>query len=542
MTALFLPKMRNFYTLKDLDVNNKTVLLRCCFDVPLDSSKGALDPKRVRDDSRIKDAIPTIKYLIERNCKIILEPGWLGRPKGEDPQLTMAPVALRLQELLKEKRCLKHELRLTPNSLDGTKARSVYRNKEEVKKDASNVKEGQVLVLENVRMDAEANENDQEFSKFIASLAGANAIYVNEAEAQNHRKEATVISVPGFVLENGGKAAFGLKYENVINYIGDIAKLLEKEQRGPFVFFLSGKKIETQVGITSKISVTNSLLDKMKKGDVLIVQGAVTYTFLLANKYLNLIKEKMEEIYPIVSEYNTKLKEETAKIKKEGQYGASKLIVELSSNLQKEKSDKIKNILGLTDGQLRELIGNSFVEWKEIGEQLVFAAKVLLKAREKEVEVVLNEDHTITNNFPDRYGNLPEGSDIKNHDSALNIPEGWLGVAPGPKTLDKISEKSAKSKLLILAGPSSIEDQNVEKFSGTNLKIMAAIKKSKDNGSITIGAGGDTAAAIRSSNAEHAFTLVTNAGGATLELIEKGHQLPGIKAIEECYKKSNQQF
>ena len=234
--------MQKLPTLKDADVKNKTVFVRASFDVPLDSSKILLDPKRVRDDSRIKDAVPTLTYLIKNNAKIILEPGWLGRPKGEDAELSMAPVALRLQEILKEEKLLKHPVLLTPNCLDGSRPRSVYKNKEEAIKDISRVKEGQIILLENVRFDAEANANDQKFAEFIASLAGKNAVYVNEAEAQNHRPEATITSVPKCICKNGGKAVFGFKLAEVINYLGDISKHLEKKERGTFIFFLCGKK------------------------------------------------------------------------------------------------------------------------------------------------------------------------------------------------------------------------------------------------------------------------------------------------------------
>ena len=113
--------MQKLLTLKDVDVKNKTVFVRASYDVPLDSTKSLMDPKRVRDDSRIKDTIQTLSYLIKNNAKIILEPGWLGRPKGEDADLSMAPVALRLQELLKEQGELKHPVLLTPNCLDGSK-------------------------------------------------------------------------------------------------------------------------------------------------------------------------------------------------------------------------------------------------------------------------------------------------------------------------------------------------------------------------------------------------------------------------------------
>ena len=144
--------MDKILTIKDVDVKNKTVFVRAAFDVPLDSAKNLLDPKRVRDDSRLKDVMPTLSYLIKKNCRIILAGGWLGRPKGEDHDLSMAPVALRLQELLKEEGVLKHPVLLTPNCLDGSKPRSAYRNKGEVVKNVSKLKESQIIQLSNITL------------------------------------------------------------------------------------------------------------------------------------------------------------------------------------------------------------------------------------------------------------------------------------------------------------------------------------------------------------------------------------------------------
>jgi len=524
--------MQKLLTIRDIDVKNKTVFVRASFDVPLDSTKSLLDPKRIRDDSRIRDAVPTLSYLLKNNAKIILEGGWLGRPKGEDPDLSMAPVALRLQEMLKEEGLLKHPVLLTPNCLDGSKPRSVYKNKEEVKRDVSKLKDGQVILLENVRYDTEANANDQKFAEFMASLAGNNAIYVNEAEAQNHRPEATITSVPILIAKNGGKAVFGFKVAEVIKYLGNISKLLDKKQRGPFIFFLSGKKIETQIGITSKITVTHALLDKMKEGDIIIVQGAVTYTFLIAEEYLDVIGEKYTEMEKIMDDYNKKIKEQSGKQDKD-----SSEFAKIQESLQKEKSDKLKEIIGLTDNEIKYLIGNSFVEWKEIGEQVMFAAQLCIKARSKKVIVMTNLDHTITNKFPDKFGNLPKDAEIKAFNSAVGIPEGWLGVAPGPKTLDVLCKNAKSAYMLILAGPLSIEEPRVEQFSRANKKLFDAIKEAKSKGAITIAAGGDTAAVVRAYNGEDAFTVISNAGGATLELIEKDGRLPGIDSIENAIAK-----
>ncbi len=520
--------------LKDLDVKGKKVLVRTSYDVPLDSSKGVLDPGRVKDDSRIVDTLSTLIHLIKNSAKIILEPGWLGRPKGEDPDLTMAPVALRLQELLKEQGMLKHPILLTPNSLDGSKPRSVYKNKEEVIKAVADIKEGQIVMLENVRYDAEANSDNQDFAKFIADLAGPNAIYVNEAEAQNHRPEATITSTPLYITKNGGKAVFGLKYVDVMKYIGGISKLLEDKQRGPFIFFLSGKKIETQVGITSKISVTHSLLDKMKQGDVLVVQGAVTYTFLLIEQFIDSIKKNTSQIEKIIEDYNAKIESETAAITKEKKPNASDLITEIQGKFQKEKSEKIKALIEITDEQIKHLVGNSFVEWKEIGEQIAFASRVIFKANEKKVTLLLNSDHIITDKFPDKYGNLPKDAQIKLYDKALGIPIGWLGVAPGPKTTQSICESVKKAYLLILAGPIAIEDPRLEELYGSNKQLLDAIRQAKQKGAITIAAGGDTVGMVNTMGGTDSFTVISNAGGATLELIEKDGKLPGIVALEKA--------
>ncbi len=527
--------MEKFSTLKDVDVKNKMVFVRASFDVPLDSSKSLLNPKRVRDDSRIRDAVPTLSYLIKNHAKIILEGGWLGRPKGEDSELSMAPVALRLQEILKEEGLLKHPVLLTPNCLDGSNPRSVYKNKEEVRKNVSKLREGQIILLENVRYDPEANANDKKFAEFIASLVGNNAVYVNEAEAQNHRPEATITSVPILILKNGGKAVFGFKVSEVVKYLGSISNLLDKKGRGSFIFFLSGKKIETQIGITSKITVTYALLDKMKGGDIIFVEGAVTYTFLIAEEYLDIIEGKLDGLQEIIAIYNKRIEEETNKIKKENKDAL--IALRTQESLQKEKSDKLRDVMEITDNKIKYLIGDSFVEWKEIGEQIVFAAQVYLKAKSKKVAVITNIDHTITNKSPDKFGNLPKDAELKAFNSAVGIPEGWLGVAPGTRSLDIICKNVKSAYMMILAGPLCIEEPRVEEFSKTNKRLLGAISESKAKGAITIAAGGDTAAMVRAYDGEDAFTIISNAGGATLELIEKGKKLPGIKALEESYKR-----
>ena len=228
---------------------------------------------------------------------------------------------------------------------------------------------------------------------------------------------------------------------------------------------------------------------------------------------------------------------EIARIKKSNKENAAELELKSQELIQKEKSDKIMEMLSLTDDKIKSLIGSSFVEWKEIGEQVIFAARVYLKAKSRKVDVITCTDHMITDKSPDKYGNLPKDAQIKIFNSAVGIPKGWIGVAPGPKSLDVICRNVKSAYMLILAGSLSIEDPRVEEISKINKKLFDAIRFAKNKGAITVAAGGDTAAAVRAFNGEGAFTVVSNAGGATLELIEKSGKLPGIEAVKESYEK-----
>ncbi len=511
-------------TVKDIDVKGKKVMIRAGLDVPLDIEKDLLDPDRVTDNTRIKDVLPTLKVLIENDAKIILAAGWCDRPKGEDPDYSMAPVAKNIERLLKEKNLLKHPVLLAPNSFEDKKPRSVYKNKDEVKKIVDSLKEGQIVVLENVRYDPEANANDKDFAVFMASLAEA---YVNEAETQNHRPEATVVSTPVLIAEKCGPVVYGLKYVDVLDKIGDLSKTLESKDRGPFVFGLCGKKIESDPGITSKITVALALLDKMRKGDTMITGGAVTYTFLLAQHYASKINENIREVNKIVEKYDQKILSEVKSIKDK------KEAAKKTEEFQKQKSDELKNLLKITDKEIKELVGDSYIRWGQEGEQIVFAYNVMTKAKEKEVEVSTAFDHTIANALPNKSGVLPENTEIKTYSMALKIPESWLGVGEGPRTLEKFQSKIENASIYLQSGPFSIEDPRVEEISKTDEMIFKGAKRCKDKGSVTIGAGGDTVARIHTRKAEDAFSVITSAGGATLELIQTGTSR-GKKAVEQA--------
>jgi 3-phosphoglycerate kinase len=512
--------------LEDIPVKGKFVMMRAGLDVPLDAKKDLLDPARVTDDSRIRDIMPTLKFLVEKGAKIVLAAGWCGRPDGVDPDYSMAPVAKKIEQLLSGAQLLRHPVLIAPDCYKDKKPKSVYKNKESVAKIAKSLKEGQVVVLENVRYDAEANANDKGFAAFFASLADA---YVNENETQNHRKEATIISTPLMIAEKGGAVVFGFKYRQVLASIGGLKATLEHPGRKSFALGICGKKIESDPGIVSKISVSLELIDKMKKGDTLIIGGGVIYTFLLAEHYRKKIEAKIAEIHAVVREYDEKIIAQ-AKAEKDADKAAK-----ITEALQKEKSDKLKGMAGITDSEIKSLIGNSYIRWGQEGEQIVFAYNVLAKAREKGIKEIIAYDHVIANALPDKAGLLPKDAEVKLLDGATGIPQGWLGVGEGPKTLEKISAAIKASAIYLQSGPFSIEEPRVEALSKTDFITFEAARICKHKGGLTIGAGGDTVARINTRTAESAFSIITSAGGATLELIESGTS-KGKEAVEAAQK------
>ncbi len=222
-------------TIRDIDVSGKKVLVRCDFNVPQDENGN------ITDNRRIRGAIPTIKYLIDNNAKVILC-SHLGRPKGEvKKEFSLAPVQ---KELSKE---LGIEVKLAEDIVG-----------ESAKKLTQNMKEKEVVLLENVRFDKREEQNDREFSKELAQLA---EVYVNDAFGTAHRAHSSTAGVAEFL-----PAVSGFLIEKEIKFLGEA---LDNPER-PFVAILGGKKV------SDKISVINNLLEKV---DTLIIGGGMAYTF-----------------------------------------------------------------------------------------------------------------------------------------------------------------------------------------------------------------------------------------------------------------------
>ncbi|MBO4384335.1 MAG: triose-phosphate isomerase [Clostridia bacterium] len=229
----------NKMTVKDLNVTGKRVLVRVDFNVPLNADC------EITDESRILGALPTIKYLVSRGAKVILC-SHLGRPKGKFvPEMSLAPVAKRLQELLPDvKVVFAHDI---------------------IGSDAANkvaeMNNGEIVLLENLRYHAEEEKNDPEFAKKLASYAD---VYVSDAFGTVHRAHASTEGVAHYL-----PAACGFLIEKELGVMG---KALENPDR-PFVAILGGKKVADKIGV-----IRNLLL----KCDTLIIGGAMSYTFFKA--------------------------------------------------------------------------------------------------------------------------------------------------------------------------------------------------------------------------------------------------------------------
>jgi len=224
-------------TLEDLDVKGRRVLMRVDFNVPLENG-------RVTDDTRIKAALPSIKYVLDNGGSLVLM-SHLGRPKGRVvEELRMAPVAARLGELLG----------IPVKTVDDCVG-------PEVQKAAEGLKPGDILLLENLRFHPEEEEGDDDFARQLASLGD---LYVNDAFGTAHRAHASVAGVPRYL-----EAAAGYLMEKEVKYLGDA--LADPER--PFVAILGGAKV------SDKVTVIENLLGKV---DSLLIGGAMTYTFMKA--------------------------------------------------------------------------------------------------------------------------------------------------------------------------------------------------------------------------------------------------------------------
>ena len=232
----------NKKTLEDLQLSGKKVLVRVDFNVPLDKDRN------ITDDNRIRAALPTIRYLLDQNAKVILM-SHLGRPSGTgfEEAYSMAPVAKRLGELLNM------EIKLAKDVI-GESAKALVED----------IKEGEIVLLENVRFHKEEKKNDPEFAKALASFG---EVYINDAFGTAHRAHASTEGVAHHL-----PSAAGYLLQKELEILG---KALDNPDR-PFVAILGGAKVSDKIGVIKNL---------IQKVDTLIIGGGMAYTFFKAKGY-----------------------------------------------------------------------------------------------------------------------------------------------------------------------------------------------------------------------------------------------------------------
>ena len=393
----------NKKTVKDIDVNGKKVLVRCDFNVPIDSETG-----KITDNRRIRAALPTIQYLLDHNAKVILC-SHLGRPKGEfNLKYSLKPVAEELSKLLNK------DVKLAKDVIG-----------ESAKELTANMKEGDIVLLENVRFHKEEEQNDPEYSKALASMA---EIYVNDAFGTAHRAHSSTTGVADYL-----PAVSGFLIEKELEFLGGA---LENPAH-PFVAILGGAKV------SDKIGVIENLLDKV---DTLIIGVGMAYTFYKA----------------------------------QGHH-----------------------------------IGTSICE----EDKLDLAKSILEKAQEKGVKLLLPVDNHVSS----EYSNNGEEKMV----NSTEIPDGFMGLDIGPKTIEKFEEAVKDAKTVVWNGPLGVCE--FDKFA-TGTKAVATMLSKID--AITIIGGGDSAAAIEKLGLADKMTHISTGGGASLEFLE-GKTLPGIACLQD---------
>jgi len=388
-------------SIRDVDINDKKVLMRVDFNVPLD------EKQHITDDTRIKATLPTIKYALGYDAKVILM-SHLGRPKGEvKSELSLAPVAKRLSKLLGS------EVRMMNDCIG-----------EEVTRTVQGMKEKEVILLKNLRYHKEEKKNDENFAKELASLGD---LFINDAFGTCHRAHASTVGVTKFL-----PSAAGFLVQKEIEYFD---KLLENPVN-PFALLLGGAKV------SDKIKLIENMLPKI---DFLLIGGAMAYTFL---------KSRLKGV------------------------GNSKL-----------EPDKIE-----------------------------LAGQIFDKARESGVSIFLPEDHVIAEEISPK---------AKTKIVVEHIPDGWIGLDIGPRTIKKYISVLKDSRTICWNGPVGYFE--LRPFRKGTTEIAKFISKLE---ATTVIGGGDTAQAINALGLGKKMSHISTGGGASLEYLQ-GKELPGIAALND---------
>lgn len=395
--------LNDIVKIQDVNLDNKTVLVRVDYNVPLKDGK-VDNPKRITATEK------TVKYLLGKGCKVVLI-AHLGRPKGKvAPEFSLAPVAPEVEKIMGVK------VHFASDCVGAVAEEAV-----------KNAKNGEIVLLENLRFHPEEEKNDKAFA---AQLAKLGEFFVQEAFGTVHRAHASTSAITEFL-----PSAAGFLIQKEVEFLGGA---LENPAR-PFAAIIGGAKV------SDKIMVLNNLLDKV---DLLIIGGGMAYTFNAALGY-NVSNSLLEEN-----------KEEEAKA-------------------------------------------------------------IMAKAKEKGVKLLLPVDNIAAKEFA-------EGVPTVTTDSP-NIPEGYMGLDIGPKTIKLFEDALSECKTIFWNGPVGVFEMPT--YAKGSFAIAETLVKLTEKGAITIIGGGDSLnvlkkAKISSSKVSHAST----GGGASMEFVE-GKELPGLTAL-----------
>lgn len=414
----------NKKTLRDIDLKGKKVIMRVDFNVPV--KEGV-----IKDDTRIKGALPSIKYVLEQGGSLILM-SHMGRPdeKGITSDTTMKIVADYLSKLL-------------------GKPVAFVADCANADAEVAAMKAGDIVMLENTRYHKEEQakckqkegESDEEFKarkaalkeqqkELAKKLASYGDIFCNDAFGTAHRAHASTAVITKYI----DTSVAGFLMEKEIEYLGSA---VENPVR-PFVAILGGAKV------SDKLAVVNNLLTKV---DTLIIGGGMAYTFLKA---------------------------------------------------------------------LGKKIGNSLCE----EDQIQYAKDMMEKAKSLGVKFLLPVDNIAADKFD------PEA----NTQIVTEIPDGWMGLDIGPKTVELYADAIKSAKTVVWNGPMGCFE--MEKFSKGTFGVCEAVAEVKANGGISIIGGGDSVAAVNKSGLAPKMSHVSTGGGASLEFLE-GKELPGVVSLND---------
>ena len=415
----------NKMTLRDVDLKGKKVIMRVDFNVPV--KEGV-----IKDDTRIKGALPSIKYVLDNGGKLILM-SHMGRPdeKGITADTTMKIVADYLGKML---------------------GKNIVFVADCAKADAevAAMKDGDIVMLENTRYhkeeqakckqkDGEADDafkarkaalKDQQ-KELAKKLASYGDIYCNDAFGTAHRAHASTAVITKYI----GTSVAGFLMEKEIAFLGNA---VEKPVR-PFVAILGGAKV------SDKLAVVKNLLGKV---NTLIIGGGMAYTFLKAQGHS---------------------------------------------------------------------VGNSLCEL----DQIEYAKEMIAKAKEAGVNFLLPVDNIAADKFDAEANTQIVGADI---------PDGWMGLDIGPKTVELYASAIKQAKTVVWNGPMGCFE--MPKFAEGTMGVCKAVAEVKANGGVSIIGGGDSVAAVNKSGLADKMTHISTGGGASLEYLE-GKVLPGVDALTD---------